>query len=112
MRESAAICSVGWGRMGLQTLGLTLVLFFAVPRFGLQAWRGPIAQPQPLVGFTDKVTLGELGQIIESHEAVMRVQFYRESDHAPQPIDGPIYLQGAVMMLYNQGQWRIGHPSR
>ena len=100
-----------WGRMGLQTLGLTLVLFFAVPRLGLQAWRGAIAHPQPLVGFTDKVTLGELGRITESHEPVMRVQFYRESDRAPQPINGPIYLQGAVMMLYDQGQWRMGHPT-
>ena len=30
-------------RMGLHTMALTLVLFFAVPRFGQVAWRGPIA---------------------------------------------------------------------
>jgi hypothetical protein len=100
------------GKMGLQTLGLTFVLFFALPRFGWQAWRGTIARPQPLVGFTDKVTLGELGQIMESHEAVMRVQFSRQSDRKPQPIHGSIYLHGAIMMLYDHGQWHTGHPTR
>jgi hypothetical protein len=99
------------GKMGLQTLGLTFVLFFALPRFGWQAWRGTISRPQPLVGFTDKVTLGDLGQINESHDAVMRVQFFRELDGKPQPIRGPIYLHGAIMMLYDHGQWRTGHPT-
>ena len=61
------------GPHGTVYLGLALALFFAMPRFGQFAWRGEIAQPQPLVGFTDKVTLGQLGQIIESREDVMRV---------------------------------------
>jgi len=41
------------GRMGLYTMALTLVLFFAVPRFQHAAWQGAISNvQQPLVGFT------------------------------------------------------------
>ena len=53
------------------------MVFFAVPRYGQVTLRGSLAKPQPLVGFNDKVTLGELGKIIESREAVMRVQFFK-----------------------------------
>ena len=55
------------------------------------------ASPQPLVGFTDKVTLGELGQIIESREEVMRVQFLPTIRATRRrPVHGDIYLQGAI----------------
>jgi protein-glutamine gamma-glutamyltransferase len=94
-------------RMGFHTMALTLVLFFAVPRFALVAWQGPLAaKPQPLVGFTDQVTLGELGSIIESHEAVMQVGFYRESSDTPKPLQSDVYLQGAYLQRYQNGRWR------
>jgi len=96
------------GRMGVHTLALTLVLFFAVPRFGQLAWRGPVVHPQSLVGFSDTVELGELGQIIESRDEVMRVRFRGYPDDAPQPVHGEIYLRGAVMMTYERGRWLAG----
>lgn len=99
------------GRMGLATLALAMALFFAVPRFGQLSWRGSIARPQPLVGFSDKVALGELGRIIESRDEVMRVQFIDASGKDPLPGHGPIYLQGAVLMDYDRGQWQTGSPS-
>lgn len=99
------------GRMGLQTLGLTFILFFAVPRYGQLAWRGAIAQPQPLVGFTDKVMLGELGQVAEDRGEVLRIRFRRTPDETPRPLQGDVYLQGAVLMRYSRGQWETGQPS-
>jgi transglutaminase-like putative cysteine protease len=94
--------------MGLHTMAVTLVLFFAVPRFEQVAWRNPIAQQQvqPLVGFTDKVTLGELGTIIESRESVMRAQFFQgKDDTTPLQLNSEVYLQGAYLMSYKHGQW-------
>ena len=99
------------GRMGLQTVVIAMVLFFALPRFGQVAWRSGLAQPVPMVGFTDEVTLGELGEAIESPQEVMRVRFYRYPSDSPQPVRGEIYLRGAVMTVYNRGQWQIGTPS-
>ena len=78
------------GRMGLQTLGLTFILFFAVPRYGQLTWRGAIAQPQSLVGFTDKVALGELGQVAEDRSEVLRIMFRRKRDAVPHPLQGDV----------------------
>ena len=83
------------GRMGLHSVALALVLFFMVPRFGQLAWRGGLVKPRALVGFSDKVVLGALGQIIESRDEVMRVSFFRYPGDVPQPVHGEIYLQGA-----------------
>ena len=96
------------GRMGLHTLALAVVLFFGVPRFAHFSWRGAIANPQSLVGFSDTVKLGTLGQIIESRDEVMRVRFFNQRTGAPQPIQSEIYLQGALLMDYEHGQWRAG----
>ena len=94
----AAICRGLFGRlgrMGLHSLALALVLFFTLPRFGQLAWRGPAAKPRALVGFSDKVALGSLGQIIESPDEVMRVRFYQYPANTPLRVRGEIYLQGA-----------------
>ncbi|NLF09923.1 MAG: DUF3488 domain-containing transglutaminase family protein, partial [Pirellulaceae bacterium] len=99
------------GRMGLFTLALTLVIFFALPRFGHVAWRGAVVQTQSMVGFTDEVALGELGQIIESREEVMKVRFFQDGEDVSRPLAGDVYLQGAILMIYERGQWRVGQPS-
>jgi hypothetical protein len=96
------------GRMGLHSLALALVLFFTVPRFGHVAWRGPLAKPRALVGYSDKVVLGSLGRIIESRDEVMRVWFTRYPVNTSYHVHGEIYLNGAFLMNYQHGQWEAG----
>jgi hypothetical protein len=110
----AALCRdlfLRLGRMGLHSLALAMVLFFSLPRFGQLAWRGAGAKPRALVGFSDKVVLGELGQIIESRDEVMRVWFYRDPAPTPQHVHGEIYLHGAFLMNYQRGQWEAGETT-
>lgn len=108
-RGRAGVCGELFGRLagiGLGTLGLTSLLFFTVPRFGRPAWRGAAAAPQHVVGFSEKVTLGEMGEIIESREEVMRVWFTtREAGETPYTVRGDLYLRGAVLTDYRRGQW-------
>lgn len=99
------------GRMALHTAALTMVLFFAVPRFGQTTWRGVVGNPQAMVGYTDTVELGELGQITENPERVMQVRFSDRAHNNNQPINSEIYLQGAILMTYNQGHWQTGLPT-
>ena len=63
------------------------------------------------MGFSDKVTLGELGEIIESRSEVMRVQFSDYLTGKPYPMHGEIYLRGAVLTSYERGQWSLGQLS-
>lgn len=99
------------GRMALHTAVLTMVLFFAVPRLGQTTWRGVVGDPQTMVGYSDKVRLGELGEVVENPERVMQVRFFDRAHNNAQPITGEIYLQGAILMTYDEGQWQTGLPS-
>ena len=90
---------------GAATLGLTLLLFCTVPRLGRTAWRGPNILTKHLVGFSDKVTLGELGQIIESPDEVMRIWLVDASTGRPYAAPSEIYLRGAILTQYQDGQW-------
>jgi len=99
------------GRMALHTLILTIVLFFVVPRLGQTTWCGAVGNPRTLVGYSDTVKLGELGEVIENRDDVMRVRFFDRAHNDPRPIHGEIYLQGAILMTYDKGHWQAGLPS-
>ena len=91
--------------LGLGTLLLAALIFFIVPRPGRAAWRGAMLFPKSLVGFSDKITLGQLGEILESHEEVMRVQLTDPQDGRPYPPQSLLYLRGTVLTHYARGQW-------
>ena len=86
--------------LGLGTLLLAALIFFIVPRPGRAAWRGAMLFPKSLVGFSDKITLGQLGEILESHEEVMRVQLTDPQDGRPYPPQSLLYLRGTVLTHY------------
>ena len=90
--------------LGLGTLVLATVIFFTVPRRGYPAWRGAMFA-QPIVGFTDTVALGQLGEVLESREEVMRVELTEVPSGRMYPIQHQLYLHGAVLTNYNHGQW-------
>lgn len=99
------------GMMGLGTLALTILLFFTVPRFGRTAYRGAAVDTRRVVGFSDTVTLGELGSVIESREEVMRVWLTDQPGSTTYPVQGELYLRGAILTHYQNGQWEY-RPAR
>jgi protein-glutamine gamma-glutamyltransferase len=98
--------------LGMRTIGVTLVLFIFLPRFGQLGWIGAILQSKQTVGFNNKVNLGEFGQIVENPDEVMRIRFYDNKTNTPYRVHGAIYLYGAVLMDYQNGQWSAGEPAR
>jgi hypothetical protein len=93
------------GGIGLGTLVLAILLFLTLPRLGVSAWRGTLPNPTHVVGFSDQVTLGELGETIQSNDEVMRVRFFDDARN-PYQVNGEIYLYGAALLEYSQGQWK------
>ncbi len=110
--DSAA--GVGWpltrrlGLWGAGTLAFTAVAFLTVPRLGQTAFRGAIITPQNVVGFSNRVTLGELGETIEDPKEVLRVRFFDYHSDEPYRVTAPVYLHGALLMSYRRGQWTAG----
>ncbi len=113
---------VGWelfgrvGGMGISTLGVAAIIFIAVPRLGDNAWRGPQLEARRVVGYTDTITLGELGQIIESPQEVLRIRFLDAENDEPYRVTLPeVYLHGTLVNDYRAGTWRYslqGHRHR
>lgn len=94
--------------MGFGTLVVAALMFFAVPRVGARAWRGAVAAARQVVGFDDRVVLGELGQIIESREEVMRVWLSDPTSGEPHPMLSELYLRGVVLARYEDCAWSPG----
>jgi protein-glutamine gamma-glutamyltransferase len=99
------------GGIGLRTVGVTVLLFILLPRFGQVGWIGAVLQTKQTVGFNDRVDLGEFGQITEDPGEIMRIRFYDQDNGAPYKVRGEIYLRGAVLLNYEQGHWLVGRPA-
>ncbi len=95
---------LGW--MSLGTVGLTLVVFLTVPRVGQSAWRGAVAKTRHVVGFSDTITLGEMGEILQDREEVLRLELTDPATESLCRLQGDLYLRGCVLSHYDRGQWR------
>lgn len=92
-------------RMTVAVALIAAVVFFCMPRLGSGSWRQATRAPLTSVGFNDKVTLGELGRVIEDAHEVMRVRLFEQDSKDPYRVNGPLYLRGAVLNQYEQGRW-------
>lgn len=103
-----------WLRMCLLTLVVVPPLFALLPRIYAENtfMSGPISGLNS-VGFSEQVSLGDLGMILESPEEVMRVTFRS-------PITGdPIKLmagqeplfRGVTYSSYDKGKWKLYETS-
>ena len=96
---------LGW--IGCFTLLLAVGVFFLVPRFGQRVWRGAVPGGGRTAGFSDRVSLNDLGRILENPEIVMRVGFADEETSRPVEVFGEPYFRGIVHVDYTpfQGRW-------
>ncbi len=102
-----------WRSMAIMTLSLTLSivaiaipLFFLLPRISLGIPHRPFGRPQFISGFSERVTLGEIGTIKESNTLVMKVAVDAPPDKLPPDLkwrgialdhfDGKAWDRGAV----------------
>ncbi len=93
------------GRVLITTLVATLVIFYLIPRPRGAAWRGLMTLPVRMVGFTERVRLGELGRIIQSPQEVLRIRFRYPGTETTYPVEGSVYLRGVILTYYQSGQW-------
>ena len=104
----------GWVRqiltLGVMTVIFSSMLFFGLPRVGKGArWRAGHGKELRTVGFTESVTLGELGEAYQNDNAMMQAYFYEGESNEPYRIagDAPMF-RGALLTTYQNGQWHRG----
>jgi transglutaminase-like putative cysteine protease len=90
--------------VGLTAL-VTVLLFFAVPRYSNSVWQGARPEQVATVGFTEEVRLDDISRILESDEQVMRVEF-TDVGGWPYQVDGEPYFRGTVLSVYKNSVWK------
>ncbi|MCA9268718.1 MAG: DUF3488 domain-containing protein, partial [Planctomycetales bacterium] len=95
--------------MFVVTLSVTAIVFFGMPRAQRRVWQSPMMRAPSMVGFSQEVSLGSIGRILQSDEAVMRVVFYRDDSRRPMQFSTEPYFRGATLNSYQQsgglGRW-------
>ncbi len=102
------------GQMAVVSVMVSLVVFFTVPRFGgidvsvlrygSAAWaRGALALRR--TGYSNHVTLGELGTLLDNSEPVLEAEFNDYVTNEPYEVQEDVYLRGGVLTYYRRGQW-------
>ncbi|TKB59531.1 MAG: DUF3488 domain-containing protein [Nitrospira sp.] len=87
--------------LALATFGLTLVIFFTIPRVGAGFYQKGFGENIRTSGFSETVNLGEIGPIKRDPSVVMRVEL---SDGPPQEA-GRLYLRGVAFDQYDGKAW-------
>ena len=80
---------------------IAAVIFFALPR-RVDAQRGIAASA--MVGFSDSVSLRQIGSMQQSHDRALRVQLKDPARNKPYSVTGGIYLRGRVLERYAAGK--------
>ncbi|WP_145454106.1 DUF3488 and DUF4129 domain-containing transglutaminase family protein [Gimesia panareensis] len=108
-----------WSSIGcsISALIISMCFFLLIPRLWVNRSffnnETLEAEKQPLVGFAEKVQLGEMGEILESSERVLEVTIYdNQTDEAVPVMDfvrkygmeEPLF-RGAVLSTYENGSW-------
>ena len=90
------------------SLVLTLALFVLLPRLKTNMVRGGVGTSIALSGFSDRVSLGTVGQIRQDHSVVMRVQGLDEG----LPPAAENYWRGLAFDHFDGADWSISKAER
>lgn len=94
--------------LGTATCALALIWFFGLPRPGKKGpWRPSGVVPYTSVGFSESVTLDQLGEVYENPEEVMQVTFHEMGSSESYRVGGDSALfRGSVLYYYDRGRWK------
>ncbi|MBX3330459.1 MAG: DUF3488 domain-containing protein [Nitrospira sp.] len=87
--------------LALATFGLTLVIFFTIPRVSAGFYQKGFGENIRTSGFSETVNLGEIGPIKRDPSVVMRVELSDGSPHET----GRLYLRGVAFDQYDGKAW-------
>ncbi len=87
--------------LALATFGLTLAIFFTIPRVSTGFYQKGLGENMRTSGFSETVNLGEIGPIKRDPTVVMRVELSDGSRHEA----GRLYLRGVAFDQYDGKAW-------
>jgi hypothetical protein len=89
----------GVGKLFIQSIPLAIILFIVFPRIA-PFWQVPLANSAK-TGLSDKVSAGDIAQLINSNELVFRVNFINKA-----PRFNQLYWRALVLEDYDGHSWQ------
>ena len=115
--DPARIGAFAWGLwrqvalMTLFTVAASILLFFVLPRWEIPNREVASSSVLRSVGFTRTVTLGDLGEVVNNPDLVMRVQLYHGRDTRPFKLINEPLFRGTAVTRYHGGAWTQPEPN-
>ena len=104
---AASVSLIGLA-MTATILLLAVPIFFLMPRMAIGLYARPARNTQMVSGFTEEVTLGEIGTIKESDSVVMRVRLHESRSNLPSDLK----WRGIALDYYSGQSWRRSASAR
>ncbi|MFG0335623.1 MAG: transglutaminaseTgpA domain-containing protein, partial [Maioricimonas sp. JB049] len=103
--------------LSILSLGLACIFFLLIPRVWIGNFRlfddSPLPGSRTLTGFTEQVTLGDMGEILESDNLVMEITFFDNdtgrkltASELPRWIGTDPFFRGTLLDRYENGRWQ------
>jgi transglutaminase-like putative cysteine protease len=89
---------LGTGLLTVLSMAVTVAIFLVIPRVGIGYLSKGVKGVLKVSGFSDTVTLGSMGQVLQDPSAVMRVQ-------APGMAEKDLYWRGRAFDYYSGESW-------
>lgn len=93
--------------MAAGAFGLTLLLFFSIPRIGVGLFQNNREESLRTTGFTEQVELGVIGPVKQDPSIVMRVELPEGDDEFRRT---SLYLRGVAYDQYSGTSWSNSLP--
>ena len=94
----------------LVTITVASTLFFFIPRWTNESRELPTSEPLRSVGFSRTITLGELGEVVQNSDVVMRISFFRGHSMRSMKLANEPLFRGSAVSRYRDGQWTQSPP--
>jgi transglutaminase-like putative cysteine protease len=95
------------GALVLKSIPFMVILFVVMPRLG-PLWAVPLPQGKGKTGFSDSLSMGDLGELVRSPDVAFRVTFEGLPPRVRQ-----LYWRGLVLDEFDGSRWRVGaRPAR
>ena len=94
--------------LGPATLLVTSFFFAVIPRLNTEVLSS-LGEEQDLSGFDDGVQLGDIGEIKDNPQIVLRATV---TDHSGASLPGPFYFRGVALDDFDGRNWKASEGSR
>ncbi len=91
--------------VGSVTVVASALLFFTLPRWKVSNLERASTEPLRTVGFSNTVLLGELGEVVDNPDVVMRIKFFRGRGDRAIRLEGEPLFRGTVVTRYEDRTW-------